>query len=77
MSGYLVPVVAVERDISGSPAAPVARASANFVAHLIAMRGQAPQTRTRRRTDPAEAINAYDALGHWPTRSGRAVSRSL
>jgi hypothetical protein len=77
MSGYLVPVVAVERDISGSPAAPAARASANFVAHLIATRAQAPQTRTRRRADPAEAISAYDALGHWPTRSGSSVSRSL
>ncbi len=77
MSGYLVPVVTVERDISGAPAAPAARASANFVAHLIATRAQAPQTRTRRRADPAEAISAYDALGHWPTLSGRAVSRSL
>jgi hypothetical protein len=77
MSGYLVPVVTVERDISGAPAVPVARASANFVAQLIAMRVQAPQTRTRRRADPAEAISAYDALGHWPMQSGRSVSRSL
>jgi hypothetical protein len=77
MSGYLVPVVTVERDISGAPAAPAARASANFVTHLIATRVQAPQTRTRRRADPAEAISAYDALGHWPMLSGCAVSRSL
>jgi hypothetical protein len=77
MSGYLVPVVPFERDISGAPAAPVTRPSANFVAHLIATWAQAPQTRTRRRADPAEAINAYDALGHWPTPPGRAMSRSL
>jgi hypothetical protein len=77
MSGYLVPVLTVERDISHSPVASVVRASANFVAHLIATRAQAPQTRLRRRADPAEAIGAYDALGHWPSPSGRAISRSL
>jgi hypothetical protein len=56
---------------------PAARASANFVAHLIAMRARAPQTLRRRRAEPAAAISAYDALGHWPTPSGRALSRSL
>jgi hypothetical protein len=53
------------------------RANADFVAHLIATSAQAPQTRARRRANPEEAIAAYDALGHWPTASGRVLSRSL
>jgi hypothetical protein len=53
------------------------RANADFVAHLIATSTQAPQTRARRRANPEDAIAAYDALGHWPTASGRVLSRSL
>ena len=53
------------------------RANADFVAHLIATSAQAPQTRARRRANPADAIAAYDALGHWPTPAGRKLSRSL
>jgi len=53
------------------------RANADFVAHLIATSAQAPQTRARRRANPADAIAAYDALGHWPTASGQVLSRSL
>jgi hypothetical protein len=53
------------------------RANADFVAHLIATKGQLPQTRARRRAEPEDAIAAYAALGHWPTPSGRALSRSL
>jgi hypothetical protein len=53
------------------------RANADFVAHLIATSAQAPQTRARRRANSEDAIAAYDALGHWPTRAGRTLSRSL
>ena len=35
--------------------------SAAFLAHLIATHQQAPQTRVRRRAEPAEAIAAYQA----------------
>jgi hypothetical protein len=52
-------------------------ANADFIAHLIAMASCAPQTRARRRAEPAEALAAYRALGQWPTEPGRAVSRSL
>ena len=51
------------------------RPLASFVAHLIATCAQAPQTRTLRRCDPQEAIEAYRAqftpLGkhHFPARS--------
>jgi hypothetical protein len=44
------------------PASPrrrtVARPAA-FLAHLIAVRQSHPQTRERRRAEPAEAVNAY------------------
>jgi hypothetical protein len=43
---------------------PIARGrhpSAPFLAHLIATRMQAPQTRARRRAEPEEAIAAYRA----------------
>jgi hypothetical protein len=37
------------------------RRQAAFLAHLIATKGQLPQTRERRRAEPAEAIAAYRA----------------
>jgi hypothetical protein len=61
----------------GANARPGGRASADFIAHLIATAGQLPQTRARRRAEPNEAVAAYGALGHWPTRAGQALSRSL
>ena len=48
-----------------------------FLAHLIAMAVQAPQTRTRRRAEPAQAVAAYRALGQWPMAPGGSVRRSL
>jgi len=71
----LVPIAPAGRNSSAAPAG--GRASADFIAHLIATAGQAPQTRTRRRAEPEEAIAAYRALGHWPTPPGRALSRLL
>ncbi len=42
---------------------PAVRASrAVFLAHLIATKEQAPQTRERRRAEPQEAIAAYRAM---------------
>jgi hypothetical protein len=35
---------------------------AEFLAHLIAMKDQLPQTRERRRVTPAQAIAAYRAV---------------
>ena len=53
------------------------RPRANFIAQLIATAVAAPQTRTRRRAEPDEAIAAYAALDQQLAPSGRAVSRSL
>jgi len=75
MKNALVPVTPQVRV--AAPAQSDRRAKADFVAHLIATAVQAPQTRARRRADPADATAAYRSLGQWPTEAGRAVSRSL
>lgn len=47
-----------------------------FLAHLVAMRDQAPQTRERRRAEPAEAIQIYQAQTMTaPATPGRQMSR--
>jgi hypothetical protein len=62
--------------IAVAPAAPAERSwtlsrrpSAPFLAHLIATQMQAPQTRTRRRAEPEDAMSAYAAAtAPKPTR---------
>jgi hypothetical protein len=56
--------------IAVEPAAPRERTAlpsrypaAAFLAHLIATRQQAPQTRARRRADVSEVVSAYAAMG--------------
>ncbi len=54
----------VVTETAAEPPSPVFR-EVGFLTHLIATREQAPQTRERRRADPAEALAAYrsaDAL---------------
>lgn len=41
---------------------PVNYREASFLAHLIATKDHAPQTRERRRAEPGEAIAAYRAV---------------
>jgi hypothetical protein len=74
VSTALVPVVLAERRASCSTNS---RPSAGFLAQLIAVAEQAPQTRPRRRIAPHEAVAAYRALGQPAASSGRALSRSL
>ena len=50
-----------------------ARPQAGFLAHLIATDRKLPQTRERRRADPAEAIAAY-AAARRSTSIGSAAS---
>jgi hypothetical protein len=71
----LVPLAPSDRPATQLRA--VRRPNADFVAHLIATRGRAPQTRTHRRAESAEAIAAYGVVGESPAPSGRALSRSL
>jgi hypothetical protein len=69
-------LVVVEPAVRVSPPSITASGrSAQFLAHLIAMEQQAPQTRTRRRAEPAQANLAYRAaleLGS-PIHSGALV----
>lgn len=74
-SKALVPLSRI--DTAASPSGVRCRASADFLAHLIAMKAKAPQTCLRRRAEPNVAAAAYGAIGHWPTRSGATLSRSL
>jgi hypothetical protein len=79
VSNALVPLAKADQNAAQTPvnARATNRANADFVAHLIATSAQAPQTRARRRANSEDAIAAYDALGHWPTPTGRKLSRSL
>ena len=56
----LIPIEAPYRDERAKHS--TRHASAPFLAHLIATRMQAPQTRERRRADPDEAIEVYRSM---------------
>lgn len=71
----LVPLRPQARDIPLGQ--PERRAKADFVAHLIAIAVQAPQTRARRRAEPQEAVAVYRSLGQWPIAPGSTISRSF
>ena len=80
MNNALVPVTSINRDTDCRDADLPHRASrpdCGFIAHLIATKAQAPQTRTRRRAEPAEVISAYNGLGQRPAAAGGVLSRSL
>jgi hypothetical protein len=53
------------------------RPSAVFLAHLIAVAQQAPQTRQRRRAEPDVAKAVYAEACAPPARTGGALCRSL
>jgi hypothetical protein len=50
--------------------------TANFLAHLIAVRQRSPQTRRRGRATPDEAATAYAAARAMPVRLGAALKKS-
>jgi hypothetical protein len=85
VNNALVPVTPINRDSDKQasdeqrPGAPysAARPDCGFMAHLIATKAKAPQTRIRRRAEPGEAISAYAGLGQRPTAIGRILARSL
>ncbi|MGB9366449.1 MAG: hypothetical protein WCE79_10585 [Xanthobacteraceae bacterium] len=64
-------LIAIEAPRRSERAPPSTRPpSAPFVAHLIATRMQAPQTRARRRAEPEEAIAVYRSMTK-PVSGGR------
>jgi hypothetical protein len=75
MKNALVPAAPDIREPQA--AAAHTRAGADFIAHLIATAKRMPQTRERRRAEPADAAAAYRALGQRPSVMGRTLSKSL
>ena len=71
----LVPIAPAVQDIASKLVG--GRASADFLAHLVATAARDAQTCARRRAKPAEADAAYAALDRKPLPSGRLLSRSL
>jgi hypothetical protein len=53
------------------------RPRADFLAQLIATAAQVPQTRTRRRAEPAEAVAIYGAIERRPAGPPPVLCRSL
>jgi hypothetical protein len=53
------------------------RPRADFLAQLIATAAHTPQTRARRRAEPAEAVAIYGAIEQRPAARGPALCRSL
>jgi len=74
VSTALVPIAASEPSTAPDPA--VGRPRADFLAQLIATVNQVPQTRMRRRAEPAEAVAAYSAVEQCPAHRP-TLSRSL
>ena len=75
MSTALVPIT-VSKPAADATACSV-RPRADFLAHLIATAAQAPQTRMRRRAEPAEAVAIYGAIEERPALRRPALLRSL
>jgi hypothetical protein len=48
-----------------------------FVAHLFATRFQEPQTREKRRADPADANTSYRKSAKRPAKTGRYLSKKI
>ena len=67
--GSTLVVIEAARPSERSPQA-TRHPSAPFVAHLIATRMQAPQTRARRRAEPEEAISVYRSMTKPVSQAG-------
>jgi hypothetical protein len=62
-TGALVPLVPLPRRSSGT-SEPISRPDPSFVAHLIAMAEQSPQTRLLRRATPEDVEAAYRSVAN-------------
>jgi hypothetical protein len=70
-------LVAIEPLWRVEPApAPTRRPFTSFLAHLIATRDQAPQTRARCRATPEETLAVYHERIDEPAACGRRLRRS-
>jgi hypothetical protein len=75
-SGLPVPVVPVLTRTRWTDR--LTRPDSSFVAHLMAIEQQCPQTRVLRRAQPSEAVAAYRSVEHHnrPELSGGRMRRS-
>jgi hypothetical protein len=76
VSTALVPIAAFHQS-SARASVPPGRPRSDFLAHLIATVAQAPQTRMRRRAEPAQAVAAYGEIEQRAAARPPSVSRSL
>jgi hypothetical protein len=75
----------INSDRALVPLTPPSRPSASyrrsipstFFAHLLATRDLAPQTRDRRRAEPAEAVSAYRAVNTLRRETGNQITRQI
>jgi hypothetical protein len=75
VSTALVPVAT--NDPASCTERPGGRPRADFLAQLIATLAQVPQTRARRRAEPAVAVAAYGARDRAAMPASHTLSRSL
>jgi hypothetical protein len=62
---------AERRPAGATPAAP-------FLAQLLAVKADVPQTRERRRAEPDEATHSYEeVMAPHPVYTGRVLSRAM
>jgi hypothetical protein len=73
----LVPVRAVGAAVADVPLSLSQRPLAAFLAQLIATQDGLPQTRARRRLEPALAAATYVQAGKLTTEPGAAFTRSV
>lgn len=71
----VTPATATARPEPDHPRAARPASTTPFLAHLVAMREQAPQTRTRRRAEPAEAVRIYQSQTMTAPANGQQMSR--
>ena len=70
-------VVVNEKQTTRKAAKPSRYADALFLAHMFASKFDAPQTRTKRRADPAEANATYRKSEKRAPKPGRVVSKKV
>jgi hypothetical protein len=73
----LVPVRAVGASVAAVPLSLSQRPLAGFLAQLIATQEGLPQTRARRRVEPALACASYAEAGKATTQAGATFTRRV
>jgi hypothetical protein len=70
-------LVPVNTTAAGKPSTRSRLTDSLFVAHLFATRFQEPQTREKRRADPADANASYRKGAKQPAKPGRYLSKKI